>query len=235
MPGTLSQKYLLTELAHGKRRQRRLHYFLLAALIGTVTLATTLKHGNDASASSGSPSSDSAEVLLPEVGPSSPQDAATLVNNGLEMPMRAALEHVARRYRVSAQALVPIFETAIEAGRERNLDPILLIAIIGIESRFNPYSQSIVGAQGLMQIIPRFYQDKIPKGAPDNPFLDPVLNVRVGAQILQEIIQRQGSLVAGLQVYGGATNDDSQTYATKVLAEKRMLEQVTRRAVNPGT
>jgi hypothetical protein len=143
--------------------------------------------------------------------------------------MKAALDHVAQRYRVSADALLPVFETAQSVGPKRNLDPLLLIAVISIESRFNPYSQSPMGAQGLMQIIPRYHQDKIPNTAPERPFLDPILNVKIGAQILQEAIRRQGGLMEGLQYYGGVIDDDEQTYANKVLAEKLRLEQAPRR------
>ena len=129
---------------------------------------------------------------------------------------------------------MPIFEAAEAAGRERNIDPLLLIAVIGIESGFNPYSQSVLGAQGLMQIIPRFYLDKVPKGSGNQPFLDPVTNVRIGAQILQEIIQQHGNLMAGLQYYGGAANDEEQIYANKVMAEKRRLEQISSRGTRVG-
>jgi hypothetical protein len=143
--------------------------------------------------------------------------------------MGAALDYVAQRYRIAPEALQPIFETAQAAARERQLDPLLIIAVIAIESRFNPFSQSPVGAQGLMQIVPRFHQDKIVKATGEQPFLDPVRNVQLGAQILQESIRRQGGLVEGLQYYAGALDDDERGYANKVLAEKLRLEQASRR------
>lgn len=143
--------------------------------------------------------------------------------------MKAALDSVVQRYRVSAEALQPVFGAVQSVARERNLDPLLLIAVISIESRFNPFSQSSMGAQGLMQIIPRYHQEKIPQAAGEMPFLDPVTNVRIGAHILQEAIRRQGGLVDGLQYYAGAVDDDEKTYANKVLAEKIRLEQTTRR------
>jgi len=143
--------------------------------------------------------------------------------------MGAALDYVAQRYRLSPEALQPIFETAQAAARERQLDPLLIIAVIAIESRFNPFSQSPVGAQGLMQIIPRFHQDKVVKVAGEQPFLDPVKNVQLGAHILQESIRRQGGLIEGLQYYAGALDDEEQGYANKVLAEKQRLEQASRR------
>jgi len=147
--------------------------------------------------------------------------------------MAGALDQVAQRYRVSAEALQPVFEAAQAAGREWRVDPLLIIAVISVESRFNPISQSPMGAVGLMQIIPRFHQDKLPKDADSRAFLDPVINVNMGARILQEFIQRQGGLMEGLQYYAGAIEDTEQTYANKVIAEKTRLEQAPRRKDGP--
>ena len=160
--------------------------------------------------------------------PAAPRDAKRAAQP-LAPAMGAALDYVAQRYRLAPEALLPIFETAQAAARERKIDPLLIIAVIAIESRFNPFSQSPVGAQGLMQIIPRFHQDKVQKTAGEQPFLDPVMNVRLGAHILQESIRRQGGLVEGLQYYAGALDDEEQGYANKVLAEKQRLEQAPRR------
>ncbi len=147
--------------------------------------------------------------------------------------MQSALDYVTRRYQVSPESLVPVFETAQLIGKERRIDPLLIVAIIGIESRFNPFAQSSMGAQGLMQVIPRFHMDKVPEGTTgDRPLLDPVINIRVGVHVLQEAIRRSGSLVAGLQQYAGSS-DTEGGYASKVLAEKERLEQAARRAALP--
>ncbi len=143
--------------------------------------------------------------------------------------MRAALDSVTRRYRVSAAALEPIFLTAQTSGHERQLDPLLIVAIIGIESGFNPFAESSMGALGLMQVIPRFHLDKVPQGAGRQAFLDPVINVRIGTRALHESIRRQGGLIAGLQQFGGAIDDDERGYSSKVLAEKLRLENAVRR------
>jgi soluble lytic murein transglycosylase-like protein len=142
--------------------------------------------------------------------------------------MQGALDYVARRYRVSSEALLPVFEVAQLIGKERRIDPLLIVAIIGIESRFNPFAESAMGAQGLMQIIPRFHMDKVPEGAGDSPLLDPEINIRVGVLILEEAIQRRGGLIAGLQYYAGSSETEG-SYASKVLAEKERLEQAARR------
>lgn len=144
--------------------------------------------------------------------------------------MQGTLDYVARRYRVSPEALIPIFEVAQLIGKERRIDPLLIVAVIGIESRFNPFAESAMGAQGLMQIIPRFHMEKVPEGSGDSPLLDPEINIRVGVHVLEEAIRRRGSLVAGLQYYAGSS-DSEGSYASKVLAEKERLEQAARRNV----
>ena len=153
-----------------------------------------------------------------------PRDVPALTVEMLSPSMRGALNYVTRRYRVSQEALLPIFEAAQTTGRAHGLDPLLIVAVIGIESGFNPLAESAMGAQGLMQVIPRFHKDKVPEGAGDRPFFDPVTNVQVGVKVLQESIRRRGGLIAGLQQYAGSS-DAEGAYASKVLAEKRRLEQ----------
>ncbi len=144
--------------------------------------------------------------------------------------MRGALDYVSRRYRVSGDVLEPIFATAEASGRELRLDPLLIVAVIAVESRFNPFSESVVGAQGLMQVMPRAHQDKLPEGAAELSFFDPVVNVRIGSRVLRESIRRHGSVSAGLQQFAGAADDPELRYAAKVLAEKARLEAAAQRS-----
>ena len=148
----------------------------------------------------------------------------------LSPQMHAALDFISRKYHVSAEALEPVFIAAQKAGQEARLDPLLIVAVISIESRFNPYAESVVGAQGLMQVMPQWHQDKIPEGMGSTALFDPETNVRVGAQILRESIRREGGLIAGLQQFAGASDDVDQDYANKVIAEKQQLEAVAGRA-----
>ena len=174
----------------------------------------------------------SAAASPPEAAPGEPADEP-LAEPSTEPPsmedlspkMQGALDYVSRRYRVSTDALQPIFAAAQTVGRELRLDPLLIVAVIGVESGFNPFSQSVVGAQGLMQVVPRFHLDKLPDEADRSAFLDPVINVQVGARVLKESIRRSGGLEDGLQQFAGAINDPDRRYSTKVLAEKQRLEQ----------
>lgn len=164
-------------------------------------------------------------VVLPAALPAAPSSGD---DEALTQHMRAVLDYTARRYRVSATALQPVFAAAQVAAGELGLDPLLIIAVIGIESSFNPLSESTQGAQGLMQVIPRFHRDKFPAGVDGMHLFDPVANVRIGARALQEYIRDIGDLAQGLQQFAGNRDDVTQSYAEKVLAERDRLESVAR-------
>lgn len=142
---------------------------------------------------------------------------------------RATVEYLSRKYRVAAAAVEPLVLAAQMAGERTGLDPMLLIAVMAVESGFNPIAESPMGAQGLMQVIPRFHQDKLEAVADSNSLLDPVVNIHVGALVLREYIHRAGSLEAGLQLYAGAASDEEVSYAAKVLAEKQRIESAAKR------
>jgi soluble lytic murein transglycosylase-like protein len=147
----------------------------------------------------------------------------------LDAPMRAVVDYVAHRYRVSAVAVEPLVRTAQSAAQTAGVDPLLVIAVIGVESSFNPLSESVVGAQGLMQVIGKFHPEKVNTQTDRMALLDPVTNIRVGVLVLRESIRRAGSVEAGLQQYNGAADDPDLYYAHKVLAERQRLEIISRR------
>lgn len=141
--------------------------------------------------------------------------------------MQGALNYVLDRYSVTHEEMAPVFEAVQKFGQVRGLDPLLILAVIAVESSFDPVARSHKGALGLMQVLPRFHMDKLPEGKGKKAFLDPVINIEVGTRILDEYISRRGNLIAGLQSYNGAS-DNSNRYARKVLAEKARLESAAR-------
>jgi len=131
---------------------------------------------------------------------------------------------VARRYKVADGAATEVVRTAFREGGRHGLDPLLILAVIAVESRFNPFAASEQGALGLMQVVPRFHKDKMPdEGAP--AMLEPEANIAAGARILKDSIRRGGSNEAGLQLYNGSFDDETRAYANRVLAERRRIEQ----------
>jgi soluble lytic murein transglycosylase-like protein len=143
---------------------------------------------------------------------------------------KALAEFLAHRYKVATDATEEMVSAAHLAGEKTGLDPLLILAVMAIESRFNPIAESPMGAKGLMQVMPRDHQDQIADLDADNSgVLDPSTNILVGARILKEYILRAGSPEAGLQMYAGAPSDTSNLYAQKVLAEKDRLAQVVKK------
>ena len=131
---------------------------------------------------------------------------------------------VARRYRIALASAREVVETAFREGRHNGLDPLLILAVIAVESRFNPIAESAHGAVGLMQVVPRFHADKLAEiGAASA--LPPHANIAVGARILREAIRRGGGEAAGLQLYNGAADDETRAYANRVQAERKRLSQ----------
>lgn len=134
---------------------------------------------------------------------------------------------VSRRYKVAPEPIARLVKEAWTVGAKANLDPTLILAIMAIESSFNPFAQSPVGAQGLMQVMTRVHDDKYEAFGGNHAAFDPVTNLRVGVQVLKECISRAGGLEAGLRYYVGAANlADDGGYAGKVLAEQEHLRQV---------
>jgi soluble lytic murein transglycosylase-like protein len=115
---------------------------------------------------------------------------------------------------------------AYSAAHEVGLDPLLVLAVISVESRFNPIAESVMGAKGLMQIIPKYHRAKLADLGGEAALWDPEANIRVGALILQEYVYRTGTLEAGLQFYNGANRDTRAQYAQKVMAERARLMEI---------
>ncbi|WP_417070113.1 transglycosylase SLT domain-containing protein [Niveibacterium terrae] len=153
----------------------------------------------------------------------SPEPESKPLPPKLSSDMVRVTRYLARRYHVSRAAVEPLVLAAKTAGESVDLDPLLIIAVVGVESGFNPFAESAFGAQGLMQVVPRYHKDKIDPQVGHHPLLDPAENIRVGAKVLKESISRNGSLVAGLQQYAGAATDPATAYASRVIAEKQRL------------
>jgi len=142
---------------------------------------------------------------------------------------RALAAYLARRYSVAQDATEQLVGAAHDAGSRTGVDPLLILAVISVESRFNPIAESVMGAKGLMQVIPKYHQDKLDALGGEDAVFDPMTNILVGARILKDAMRRGGGLMPGLQLYNGAFSDDSQQYAQKVVAEKQRMQQMLKR------
>jgi soluble lytic murein transglycosylase-like protein len=171
-----------------------------------------------------------------DAGTEQPRVADTVrASPGDERKFRVLAEFLSRKYKVSQDAIFDLVGLAHATGRQIGLDPLLIIAVISVESRFNPIAESVAGAKGLMQVIPRFHVDKLRSHGGEDTVFDPETNIRVGTQILKEYLTRTGNLSMALQMYAGALSDDNDAYTNRVLGEKYRLQQIVGRAAPKGT
>ena len=187
-------------------------------------------------------SSFCAAALAPVAAVAPPQSAPILAclpaepaaETALDAVQQSLVEYLTRRFQIAAEPTARIVEAAYGAAAQFHLDPLLVLAVISVESRFNPIAESGMGARGLMQIIPKFHLEKLARHGGEDAVLDPESNIAVGTQILREYVRRTGSLEAGLQFYNGAAWDEEARYTHRVLAERRRLAQVAQSIRSAG-
>lgn len=146
-----------------------------------------------------------------------------------ELPkQQAALAFwLSKKYRVAPEPISALVSEAYSVGARVKIDPTLILAVMAIESGFNPFAQSPVGAQGLMQVMTKIHSDKYQSFGGKFAAFDPLANLQVGVKVLQDCIRVAGSVEGGLRNYVGASNmEDDGGYTSKVMAEHARLQQV---------
>lgn len=170
---------------------------------------------------------DDGEVLLAMAEPEAIQRVTAAPVSELSSQQAAVTLWIARRYSVAPEPVGRIVQEAWHVGKRMGVEPTLVLAVMAIESGFNPFAQSQVGAQGLMQVMTRVHHDKYEAFGGRHAAFDPLTNVKVGVQVLKDCIRRAGSLEGGLKFYVGAANlPHDRGYVAKVLAEQGYLRQV---------
>jgi len=152
----------------------------------------------------------------------------------LNAGQREVVKYLSSRFRVSPEAVQSLVSLAYKVGKEEQVEPTLILAIVGVESSYNPFAASPVGAKGLMQIMAHVHKDRfeeLSEGEKWSP-LNPEMNMRVGAQILREYTKRTGSVQGALRWYvGAAVSGNDGGYPAKVLAHKAKIDQAYRKGV----
>lgn len=164
--------------------------------------------------------------------PETPAKAKQLAKDnqvaGTSQQQKSVTNWLSKRYRVAGDAANMLVSAAYVTAKEVKLDPLLIIAVMAIESGLNPFAESPVGAQGLMQVMSKLHHEKFQEMGGVKAALNPVANIKVGSQILKDYVSRGGSIEAGLKMYVGAAAFDSDFgYGSRVLAEYRRLKDVS--------
>lgn len=216
--------YLIKAAGTGYQRlTAALHHSL--AVVGLAAIAFVAVGGVDMLVAARAPEAPAGATALPGTAV-----AAADVPAPADPARQAAAEYLARKYRVAREAAGEFVAAAFAAGHRVGVDPLLILAVMAVESRFNPIAESEMGAKGLMQVIPRFHPEKLAEVGGESAVLDPHANILVGAQILREYIRKAGGVESGLQLYAGAAEDPAAQYAQRVLAERQRLEQALGKA-----
>ncbi|MDB5904140.1 MAG: transglycosylase domain protein [Betaproteobacteria bacterium] len=208
-----------------------LHPRTLLLLVLAIVMASTAwlldQQGTQAAAAAGPAAPAEPEAAADSVSVAqAPAEAAKPVENSR---FRALSEFLAKRYKVSQAVTFDLVSMAHAAGQQMGLDPLLIIAVMAVESRFNPIAESVAGAKGLMQVIPKYHLEKFREyGGEKYAVFDPETNILVGSQILKDYLARTGSLNSALQLYVGASDEEDVPYIDKVMTEKQRLQQVLR-------
>lgn len=140
----------------------------------------------------------------------------------------AVTRWLSRKYHVSTEPLGAMVAEAWTLGERSQLAPSLILAIMAVESRFNPFASGSQGTVGLMQIELKAHAEALGQfGGPLSAF-DPLTNVRVGVRHLQGLIQQTDTLEEALFLYGSSSGQTLESqYVDRVLAEQQLLEKIT--------
>ena len=163
------------------------------------------------------------------------RDARESATAGTPREQAAVAEYIARKYRVAATATGQLVKAAYQTGKEVGIDPLLILGVMAIESSFNPFAESGMGAQGLMQVMTKVHQDKYEVMGGVGAALNPYANIKVGALVLKDCIARAGSIEGGLKLYVGAVTQGDGGYGGKVLQERSRLRMVATGHRSPMT
>lgn len=164
---------------------------------------------------------------IAEPEPAAVQRVSAVELQQLPRTQAAVANWLARRYKVAPEAVGRIVQEAWQLGERARVDPTLILAVVAVESSFNPFAQSPVGAQGLMQVMTRVHDEKYQAFGGERAALDPLTNLRVGVEVLRDCIRRAGGVAEGLRWYVGAANlPDDGGYAARVMFEQELLKQV---------
>ena len=150
--------------------------------------------------------------------------AGTNVGGISKTQFQALRSYIARKYKIAHSVSGALVQTAFTVGAEKRIDPQLILAVIAIESSYNPFAESHAGAQGLMQVMTRVHRDKLENYVErELAVFSPEANIRAGTQILFDCRKRRGSLTGALACYVGATGPSDGGYGARVLAERRRM------------
>lgn len=135
-----------------------------------------------------------------------------------------AARFISEHYRVDREDASEIVEQAFISGKNHDVDPLLILAVIATESSFDPKAGSSVGAKGLMQVHAKVHAKRFKEFGGLKAVHEVEAGIEVGTQILKEYLNKTGSLKGALKYYvGAAKHSHDGGYSRKVLSMRNHL------------
>ena len=164
------------------------------------------------------PAAPETQPAAPETQPAAPETQPTVPETQPSQPTGSI--------RVTNVALSSdLTQYTLNLCRQYGVDSSVIFSVMYHESHFNAGATSGSGAQGLMQIIPRYSASRMAKLGVTNLY-DPASNILVGIDLLAEYYHTYGSWNQALTAYrtGNAGNDSA--YAATILGSVGMFQTV---------
>lgn len=139
----------------------------------------------------------------------------------------AVTRWLSSKYKVSPEPLAALVAEAWALGERSQIAPTLILAVMAIESRFNPFASGSQGGLGLMQIEPEAHTGALSSFGGRLAAFDPLTNLRVGTRLLQALIHETSTLEDALRQYSRASGQGhNDQYVDRVLAEQKLLDNI---------
>jgi soluble lytic murein transglycosylase-like protein len=185
-------------------RSRCLRGFVFAAIFA-VSLSHGISYGAD---TPGAVTSDSTPA---SITPADPASAASQ-NSILTAEDIATVLNV--RFHIGLQESLTIGRAVLNAAKRDTISPLLLLAVIAVESNFDRFAVSVVGAKGLMQVLPSQHRDLVVRTA---DLTDAGTNVSIGSTILHSYIEASdGDVHDALVRYSGGARGYTRRVADRM-------------------
>lgn len=139
------------------------------------------------------------------------------------------VDYITDVYPVSRQHAEVVVSRAFSRGRQLDLPPELILAVIAVESTFRSRVVSSAGARGLMQVIPKWHPKTIAEIGGAQALFDPIRNIDAGSTILVSYLgAHDGDMRKALLRYNGSLNIPGSRYAERVLKKFRKMRRVAK-------
>ena len=164
------------------------------------------------------PTAPETQPTAPETQPTAPETQPTVPETQPAQPTGSI--------RVTNVALSSdLTQYTLNLCSQYGVDSSVIFSVMYHESHFNAGATSGSGAQGLMQIIPRYSASRMAKLGVTNLY-DPASNILVGIDLLAEYYHTYGSWNQALTAYRTGNVGSDSAYAATILGSVGMFQTV---------